>query len=313
MNLYGLAKYTVAVTLAAGLVAGCDSGSSTPLLGGSGNVSYAGAGPLAGPCPEPTPGQSSPRVPEIINEFVTVPSGSPTDFEIVLCGNWTDQLGTQPLYGPYDPFCPPSQGPSNPCYPKITYNASTNTTTISFSGATLYQNIPSHPGQYHFGLLSTWYQFSLDNMIAAQYWTYASQGPITQPMVSVNWDPTVTSCTNWKYATVYIAVATQQGGSPVTGQWMESGYCPKGKAQPKFKFANYGPQTLYVTSSGIGAGQAIPTDPACYTSAAACGQDMQILSVLNYAGMPPPGYASSPFAKLQYPPPTILKPMKFPV
>jgi hypothetical protein len=312
MKLSGLATYAVAIAMAAAVLAACGSGGSSPFVGGNGGIAYTGTQSLAGPCPEATPSQSAPRVSEIINEFVTVPSGSPTDFEIVLCGNWIDQLGQQPLYGPYDPFCPPSRGPSNPCYPTITYNASTNTTTISFAGSTLYQNIPSHPGEYHFGLLSTWYQFSLDKMISTQYWTYASQPAATQPMVSVNWNPTVTNCPKWKYATVYVAVATQSGGSPVTGQWVEAGYCPKGKNQPKFSFENFGPQTLYVTSSGFGPGQAVPTDHTCYTTDAACAQDMKILSVLNYAGMPPPGYGSSPFVKLQYPPPSVLKPKKFP-
>ena len=268
---------------------------------------------VASVCPTQGSSQSGPRPAEILNEWASLPSGpQATDFEIVLCGNWTDQIGYQPLWGPYNPFCPPSNGPSNPCPPTVSYNASTNTTTVSFSGPTLFQNIPSHPGLYHFGLLSTWYDQSLDNMVLAQYWTYASQSPVTQPMVSVNWDSKVLTCASWKYATIYIAVALTKGGTAVTGQWMQTAYCLTNGKNPVFTFQNYGPQTLYVVSSGVVLNQPVPTDPSCYTTQSGCAQDMAILSTLNFAGMPPPGYAGSPFVNLKKPPPSILKPIKFP-
>jgi hypothetical protein len=312
MNLSRLTKYFAAAATAIAVLAGCGAaGSSLPA---GPRTPFSNGSPLGTQCPTLGPSQSETRASEIINEFVALPtSQQASDFEIVLCGNWTDQIGTQPLYGPYDPFCPPSRGPSNPCYPTVTYDASTNTTTVSFAGSALYQNIPNHPGLYHFGLLSTWYDESLDNMILAQYWTYASQSPASQPIVSVNWSPKTLGCANWKYATVYVAVALAKGGSAVTGQWMQTAYCPsKGKKQPIFSFENYGAQTLYVVSSGVLLNQPVPANPNCYTNDAACPQDMSILSVLNFAGMPPPGNAGSPFVKLQKPPPSILKPIKFP-
>jgi hypothetical protein len=313
MNVSFFRTHALAVAIAVAVLAGCSSGGSSafaPLAATPINPATAAA-----QCPSQGYPQSGPRASEIINEFATLPtSQQASDFEIVLCGNWTDQIGTQPLYGPYDPFCPPSNGPSNPCYPTVTYNASTNTTTVSFAGPTLYQNIPSHPGEYHFGLLSTWYDQSLDNMVLAQYWTYASQPPAAQPIVSVNWSPKTLTCSNWRYATVYIAVALTKGGSAVTGQWMQTAYCPgKGTKQPVFTFKNYGKQTVYVVSSGVVLNQSVPTNANCFTNDAACAQDMSILSTLNFAGMPPPGSAGSPFVKLQKPPRSVLKPLKFPV
>jgi hypothetical protein len=310
VNVSILVKSVLVVTAAIGLLAGCGNPSASNLP----SAVVAGDRAAAAQCPTAAPPQSKTRPTEIINEFVALPPGPPaSDFEIVLCGNWLDQLGSQPLYGPYDPFCPPSRGPSNPCYPTITYDPSTNTTTISFAGPTLYQNIASHPGLYHFGLLSTWYDQNLDDMILAQYWTYASQPPAAQPIVSVNWNPKVLSCANWKYATVYVAVALTKAGSPVTGQWMQTAYCPgKGKSQPVFTFQNYGKQPLYVVSSGVVLNQPVPTNASCYTNDAACSQDMLILSMLNFAGMSPPGGPSSPFVPLQKPPPPVLSPIAFP-
>jgi hypothetical protein len=310
MNILSFTKRAFIVAGAAAILAGCGNGASAPFAP-SANV-LAGRTPLAGDsCPSPGPQRS--RAPEIINLFATLPtSQQASDFEIVLCGNWTDQIGSQPLYGPYDPFCPPSHGPSNPCYPTVSYNATNNTTTVSFAGSALYQNIPGHSGLYHFGLLWTWYKLNLNDEILASYWTYDSHPPMPQPMVSVNWSPKTMTCKDWKYATVYVAVSTSKGGSAQTGQWMETAYCPKtGQKQPVFTFQNFGTKTLYVVSSGVVLDQPVPTDPTCYTTDAACAQDMNILGTLNFAGMPPPGYSGSPFVKLLKPP-SILKPVPFP-
>lgn len=312
MNASSFWKYAVTITTAAALLAGCGGGAA----GSSALPSAAVLSDLAtgkAQCPTQGPPRSGPRPSEILNEFETLPNKEQaTDFEIVLCGNWTDQIGAQPLYGPYDPFCPPSHGPSNPCYPTVTYSPSTNTTTVSFSGPVLYQNIPSHPGLFHFGLLSLYYGQNIDDMILAQYWTYANSQPATQPIVSVNWLPKIQSCKDWKYATVFIAVANKKGGPAVNGQWIQKGYCPKGTGQPVFTFQNFGPQKLYVVSSGVVLNQPVPGDPDCFTKDAACPQDMAILGMLNFAGMPPPGYAGSPFGALAKPPPPILKSLPFP-
>jgi hypothetical protein len=312
MNVSSLFKYLIALTAAAGVLSGCSSGTAGSSALPSAEVP---ATLLAGStdCPSQGSAQSGPRPTEILNEFETLPTSErATDFEIVLCGNWVDQIGQQALWGPYDPFCPPSRGPSDPCIPTVTYDPNTNTTTVSFAGPTLYQNIPSHPGEYHFGLLSTYYGQNIDDMILAQYWTYASGPPIQQPIVSVNWLPKVRTCKDWKYATVFIAVGKKKGGAAVEGQWIEKAYCPKGTAQPVFTFQNFGTQNLYVVSSGGIFNQAPPNNQSCFTTDPTCPEDMAILATLNFAGLPPPGYGSSPFVKLAKPPPPTLKSLPFP-
>ena len=177
--------------------------------------------------------------PEIINQFVSVPPGTatPTNFEIVLKGNLVNAICgpsnppclDQPLYGPYNPFCPPSGGP---CYPTVTYNPSTNTTTVEYSGPTLYQNIPGHTNYYHFGLFagpsSTG---SVKGLEVTSYWSYASSPNVPQPIVSINSGNTLQKSANWAYALVFIAVATSPKGPAVYGTWNDSRLHPE-RLQP---------------------------------------------------------------------------------
>jgi len=256
---------------------------------------------------------------EIINQFNSVPKGpQPTNFEIVLTGNLVEQICgasnppclDQPLYGPYDPFCPPSQGPSNPCYPTVTYNPSTNTTTVTYSGPTLYQNIPGYTNYYHFGLFATPNDTtSLKGLELTSYWSYPSSPNNPQPIVSINSKAEPKGATNWAYAEVFVSVSTTPNGPAVYGTWNEVAYVPAGGAQPRLSFKNYGTQTLYVLSSGIIPNQPVPSDPTCQTNPA-CPEDMQILSILNFAGSPPPNASGSQFIPLTYPPSKVLKPSK---
>jgi len=276
------------------------------------------------------------RPSEIFNQFDTPPppsSQQPTNFEIVLagndvtalCGSATPPCLDQPVYGPYNPFCPPSQGPTNPCYPTVTYDPTSNTTTVMYSGPTLYFNEPGYPGLVHFGLLSTAGQpGAVYGQVLSSYFSYPPSAgsrrhrmrhdstTSTEPIVNINWSSKVATSANWAYAEVFIAVALKPGGAAVYGTWNDVPYVPKGSGQPHLTFTNYGSQPLYVVSSGIIPGQTVPTDPECLTNPG-CPEDMSILSILNFAGSPPPGTPSSPFIPLQYPPAKVLNPTKPPI
>jgi hypothetical protein len=263
--------------------------------------------------------------PEIINQFNTVPNPSiqPTNFEIVLKGNLVTAIcgasnppcADEPLYGPYNPFCPPSQGPNNPCYPIVTYNPTSNTTTVTYAGPVLYDNTGT-PGDYHFGLFATpgetgW----LGTVEASSYWSYPSSPNSSQPFVSINQKTGADSIDDslaaapQAYAEVFISVSLKPGGPVAYGTWNDIAYTPLSTRQPHLTFTNYGTQVLYVTSSGIILNQPIPTDPQCLQNPA-CPEDMQILSTLNFTGSPPPGDPGSQFIPLQFPPAKILKPTK---
>jgi hypothetical protein len=274
------------------------------------------------------------RPTEIFNQFDTPPASSdpqPTNFEIVLSGNLVSALCgatyppclDQPVFGPYNPFCPPSHGANNPCYPTVTYNASNNTTTVTYSGPTLNYNEPGYPGLVHFGLLSTPSEpNAVFGSVLSSYFSYPSlrrrkhggnsQSTSPQPTVNIAWKSNIQESAIWAYAEVFIDVSLKPGGAAVYGTWNEVAYVPKGSAQPHLTFTNFGKQTLYVVTSGIIPDQSVPTDPECQTDPA-CPENMTILSVLNYAGSPPPGFPSSSFIPLTYPPAKILKPTKPPV
>jgi hypothetical protein len=259
------------------------------------------------------------RPAEIYNYFQTTTSlppsyPSPTDFEVnftgddlsEICGTGNPPCLQQPLYGVYNPFCPPSQGSNNPCYPTVTYSPTANITTVEYAGPTLYQNVPGHPGMYHFGLFASNSGQKEDRLYGCGYWTFTSAPSVNQPFVNVNWAPGVLKSARWSYAEVYVSVALKPGGATTSGFWTEIAYVPKGTAQPKVTFTNNGTQTLYVTSSGIVTGQAVPKDPECQKNAA-CAEDMAILANLNFNGSPPPGNPGSPFVQLAHPP-KVLKP-----
>jgi hypothetical protein len=275
------------------------------------------------------------RLTEIFNQFDTPPATSqaqPTNFEIVLsgnvvsalCGSTTPPCLDQPVFGPYNPFCPPSHTRSNPCYPTVTYDPTSNTTTVTYSGPTLTYNEPGYPGLVHFGLLSTPSQpGSVYGLVLSSYFSYGttlrrhgrgrSGTSVTlEPIVNIDWKSKTQESANWAYAEVFIDVSLKPGGAATYGTWNDVAYVPKGSAQPQLTFTNYGKQTLYVVSSGIIPDQSAPSDPECQTDPA-CPEDMTILGALNYAGSPPPGSPSSLFVPLKFPPPKVLKPTKPPV
>lgn len=270
----------------------------------------------------PPPGTTT-RPAEIYNYFQTTASlppsyPTPNDFEVNFSGDETNNIcGTgnppcvqQPLYGVYNPFCPPSSGPSNPCYPTVTYNPTANITTVEYAGPALYQNVPGHSDEYHFGLFAGYgASQSQDRLYGCGYWTFNSAPSVQQPFVNVNWSPNVLKSKKWAYAEVYVSVSLKPKGETAAGFWTQIAYVPKGSAQPKLAFTNNGTQTLYVTSSGIVPGLNVPADPECRTNAA-CAENMAILGNLNWAGSPPPGQPSSPFVAMTHPPAAVLKPQK---
>jgi hypothetical protein len=269
------------------------------------------------------------RPAEIFNFFQQFPctygsQGCPTDFEIAFTGNVTGLIpSNEPLWGPYNPFCPPGQGSTNPCPPTVTFDSTANQTIVEFSGAALYQNTHdcdnfTNNRCVHFGLLGSQNQNQgLWGFQESSYWTYGSQlrrrhartqtvpPPLPEPIISIASNQPSTSL-NWKYAIVFVSASTKPSGDATYGSWWAMGYVPHHAAQPNILFRNYGSRTLYVKSSGILLNQPVPTDLACLSNPA-CSENMAILSIENSVGLPPPGTKGSPFTKLAHPP-KILKP-----
>lgn len=259
------------------------------------------------------PGGPAPPPTEIFNQYDAIPPGpTPTNFEVVFAGDVRQYLGSEPLWGPFNPFCPPSRGPNNPCPPSISYNSATNTTTVTYSGPQLYQNIPGHPGQAHFGLLgSNAPQGGLK--VVASYWSYSARSSrrgtsstVAMPALSITYNQPLGDY-GWAYAVVYVEASfepiTASNPAPY-GLWFEIPYLPNGNNQPQFTFTNYGSQPIYTANSGIVLNQPVPSDPKCQSNPA-CQENLTLLGNLNYVNMPPedPG---SPFGPMQYPPPNQL-------
>jgi|HubBroStandDraft_5_1064220.scaffolds.fasta_scaffold131469_1 hypothetical protein len=253
-----------------------------------------------------------PPPPDLHNWYQSGPTSGPTpdDFEVVYQEYVASDLGAGNFPHDFNPFCPPSvtQG----CPVTVTYNPTTNTTTLEFSG-TLSENLYSSANCrlpcYHFGGQSS---ANLLNGAQNAYaeWTFPkTNAPAPSPYVNVGVAHGMKQSKAWAYAEVFIAASLKPGTSPVFGSWEDIGYVPKGSTQPKFKFSNYGTQKLYVQSSGIILNAAsVPTDPACRKLNPMCAENLKILATLNFAGSPPPGFSGSKFIPLQYPPPKILKP-----
>jgi hypothetical protein len=303
----------------------CTTAAITTLAACSGNMATTPTPSTAFEVPSHVaPAVTTGRPAEIYNYFQTTASlppsyPMPTDFEVNFPGNDLSEIcGTgnppclqQPLYGAYNPFCPPSNGSTNPCYPTVTFSPTPDITTVEYSGPTLYQNVPGQPGDYHFGLFAGFgdSQQKEDRLYGCGYWTFTNAPSVQQPFVNVNWSPTVLKSAKWAYAEVYVSVALKPKGPTAAGFWTEIAYVPKGGAQPKLAFTNNGTQTLYVTSSGIVTNQKVPTDSECQKNAA-CAENMAILANLNFAGSPPPGDPNSPFVRLTHPPKSVLTPQK---
>lgn len=259
--------------------------------------------------------KSSNRPAEVANQILPYPCSSgqpcPTDFEIIFKGNVTADIpSNEPLDVHENAFCNPSGTQS--CAPSVTYNSSSNTTTVEWSGPVLYHNrVDNQPG-VHFGILAGQDQkTSIKSLEESSEWTYSSNPAVPMPIVSIS-SKQPTSSTNWKYAVVYVAGTTNHSGGSEYATWNEIAYVPKANAasstQPVLKFANYGTQTIYVTSSGIVTGLSVPTDKECIVNPA-CKENLALLGNLQAVGFPPPGSPSSPFVALQNPP-TVLKPIK---
>ena len=248
---------------------------------------------------------------EIGNWWVLAPPPSypaPTDFEVVFTGDVTGDIpANEPLWGIYNPFCPPA-GPSHPCPPTVTFNPTANTTTVEYSGTTLYQNnAPPHQNQYHFGLLRGTTGSNIKCFTRTTEWTFASAPPVPTPFVNV------ANCNKHKgkgktmYAIVYIEASFQPitpSSPPTFGGWYEIGYQSSGSQQPKFTFSNGGKIPIYVGISGIILNQPVPGGACLKTPI--CSANMKLLQQLNFGGEPPPGQPGSQFIPMTYPPPSQL-------
>jgi hypothetical protein len=254
--------------------------------------------------------------PEVWNGFVTPPGTgpSPTDFEIIFAGNVTGDIPNppEPGYGVYDPFCPPSQTCSNI---NVSYSSSSNTTTVEFYGPTLYQNIPNHGNEVHFGLLNGPGGSDVKCFKWYTEWTFTSAPPQVTPVLNVCNTKKVKTKPAAAAPTVFATVFVETSFSPITssspatsGTWVDVAYSQlKGTTQPKFEFTNPTSQTIYTANSGIVLNQKYPTDSKCVQELD-CSENIANLKLLNYQGMPPPGSPSSPFVKMQNPPPSMIPP-----
>jgi hypothetical protein len=257
------------------------------------------------------------RPAELWNEILPYPCYSgqtcPTDFEIIFKGNVTaDVPPNEPMSVHENAFCAASG--SSACDPSVTYNASTNTTTVEYSGTTLYHNRTSGQPGVHFGMLAARnYTTNIKALAQSTEWTYPSSQAAPEPVVSMN-SKQPTASKTWKYAVVYVAGTTSQSGGAEYATWDEIAYVPKttpgsSGQQPKITFANYGSQPIYVTSSGGVFDLPVPTDPECLKTPL-CKENLSLLGDLQEVDYPPPGSGSSPFVRLQYPPKKVLKPLK---
>lgn len=252
------------------------------------------------------------KPPELFNQILPYPCYSsqpcPSDFEVVYQGNVTAEIHANLQLNIHEnAFCDPSGTQS--CAPTVTYNATSNTTTVEWSGPVVYHNRRDNRPGVHFGLANANVPAAVLSKLTSE-WTYASSGPAPMPIVSINSKQPKKSG-KWQYAVVYLAGSTSPSGTAQYATWNEIPYVAKANAagtQPKITFANYGNQTIYVTSSGIVTGLAVPTDPTCIKDPN-CKEDLALLGNLDATGFPPPGSSSSPFVPLQHPP-KVLKPQK---
>src|SRR5579863_5038731 len=260
------------------------------------------------------------RPAEVFNQILPFPHACqystgpcPTDFEVVFKGDVTADIPpNEPLNVHENAFCNPSP-PSPNCAPTVTFNSSNDTTTLEWSGPILYHNrVSGRPG-VHFGVGAAKNFSSIKSLEAASYWTYSSSPQTPMPIISIDTKQPASS-KNWKYAIVYVAGSTTKGSSNEYASWNEIAYVAKSGPnnstfQPRLMFANYGSQTIYVSSSGIVLNQPVPSDPECLKTPV-CKENLALLADLQEVNYPPPGQSGSPFIALAHPPPAILKPRK---
>lgn len=311
MHLSFRAAYAAAALAIGVLLSGCGNSSS--------NAVGSSLTPTSRSVSAVIPDKRAPQSPaEIWNGWVSPPNPSgppPTDFEIILTGNVTNAIPNppEPGYGVYDPFCPTSQRCNNI---KVSYNPTSNLTTVAFTGSTLYQNIPGYAPLVHFGLLNGPGGHAVECFTRTAEWTFASAPP--QPVPIVNFNPS--RCRHHgsddaKGNTVYATVYVEMSFSPITptqpataGGWYDIPYAElaSGK-QPKFAATNGGSQTIYTANAGIVLNEPLPSDPTCKKTLD-CKGNIADLELLNFNDMPPPGSPSSPFITMEYPPPSQIPP-----
>lgn len=304
----GLAAFALGV-----LLAGCNTAGTSTAVGSSMN----GAQPSTVSPMKKTKDYYYP--PELWNGFVTPPTSgpSPIDFDIVFTGNVLSDFPSplQPGYGVYDPFCPPSQTCTNE---SVSYSASTNTTTFSFNAIPpyykLYANIgSSHGDEVHFGILNGPGGTSVKCLKWYTEWTFASAPAQQTPVLNICNPKKVKTKAAAAEPTVFATVFVAESFSPITasqpataGTWIDvpyTQYSGSQTKQPKFEFTNPTSQTIYTANPGIVLDESYPTDSECLKDLY-CDENIADLELLNYSGMPPPGYAGSPFTKMEYPPPS---------
>ena len=311
----GLAAFALGV-----LLAGCNTA-------GSSAVGSSMGANVPSSVPAKKTGKNYYYPPELWNGFVTPPSPSgpaPMDFEIIFTGNVTADFPNplEPGYGGYDPFCPPNQTCTNIT---VTYNPSTNTTTVEFSAIPpyylLYPNISGHGNEVHFGILNGPGGTRVKCLQWYTEWTFASAPPQVTPVLNVCNPKKVKTKAAATGTAVFATVFIAESFSPITasqaataGTWIDVPYIPpcfrcKAATQPKFEFTNPTSQTIYTANSGIVLDQSYPTDPECIQDLY-CDENIANLELLNYADMPPPGSASSPFITMQFPPARMIPPGK---
>jgi hypothetical protein len=290
----------------------CNSAPSASTIPGSTSVSS-----TSSVVPTKMKKQGGNRPAELFNQILPYPcytSSSqpcPTDFEVVYQGNVTSDIPqNQPLDVHENAFCNPSGSQS--CAPTVTYNPTSNTTTVEWSGPIVYHNRRDNRPGVHFGLATAEIpRPDIGQFKVSSEWTYASTAAAPMPIVSINTTQPKSSAT-WNYAVVYLAGSTKPSGTAEYATWNEIAYVPGPDntvdGQPKLIFANYGNKPIYITSSGIVTGLAVPTDSSCVKNPA-CPENLELLGNLDATGFPPPGSASSPFERM-HKPPKILKPQE---
>ncbi|HLY01572.1 MAG TPA: hypothetical protein VKR56_03660 [Candidatus Cybelea sp.] len=271
---------------------------------------------LPGPhaTPSPPPPESFPT--EIMNYWAADPSPTPpapTDIDLSFTGNVTAALSSElPLFGVYDAFCPPN----TTCNPTVSFDPTSNLTTFTLSGSTLYTGNSYYANDSHFAVM--YGSLSIPNLPcfnAAAQWSFQSAPPEPVAWVSMNADgctPAAVITPNnqaWKYAVVYFesSFAPITPGNPATtGQWFAIPYHPGG-GQPDFPVTNGGSQTVYTANSGIILNLPVPSSPDC-AQFQGCPENLAILEQLNYTAYPPPHFKGSKFRKMTYPPPKVIYP-----
>jgi hypothetical protein len=286
-----------------------------------------GAAIMSPPTP-PNPKEDDGYPTTIINFWAYNPATTPTDIDLVFNGNVTTALNEAlPLYGIWDAFCPPGNGPCTTGSTSIMYDPTSNKTTFTLSGTNGLSPNSYYTNQSHFGVLygsaslaslpcpqpgAEWSFASIpDQPVAYNTMQYEGCAPPAFSMKSQGRPQKRRSSTNqWKYAVVYSesSFAPITSSNPATtGEWFMLAYHPNGREQPKITFANYGTKTIYTANSGIVLNLDLPTSPDCQQNQA-CPENLNLLTQLSYTGFPPPGFKGSKFKKMQHPPPKEIPP-----